>query len=110
MKIYVPKKYHGKRSSHFQVTTSHLTLNMSQGKATTSGQVLQANHPKNSWDLNHPQVPVIPRSSMVIWGSPVIGRKPLSQHVDIHWNHQATSNGVHQTDPPFFSLLDLFKV
>ena len=33
---------------------------------TTSGQVvLQANHPKNSWDLNHPQVPVVPRSSRV---------------------------------------------
>ena len=30
----------------------------------TSGQVvLQANHAKNSGDLNHPQVPVIARSS-----------------------------------------------
>lgn len=54
---------------------------------TTSGQVvLQANHPKNPWDLNHPQVPVVPRSSRVDQHTRTFN-KITKQHVyQVNWS------------------------
>lgn len=67
---------------------------------TTSGQVvLQANHPKNPWDLNHPQVPVVPRSSRVDQHTRTFNK--------ITKQHQMEC--IKLTDPPIFSLRDLFK-
>ena len=81
---------------------------------TTSGQVvLQANHPKNSWDLNHPQVPVIPRSSRVDQYTRTFNKItkqhqmecikliPLSFHFVIYSKCKKPRNAI---NPQFFSM------